>query len=155
MAGRLRITDRDKGYKRLFEAVRAMRGARLTVGVHAEEGGAAEGSLTVAEVGAIHEFGAPAAGIPRRSFLRGYLDEHQDEAVDLLTRAARAVVTRGVEPEQALELVGASMVGEIQGRISAGIDPPNAPSTIARKGSSTPLISTGQLRSSITHKVVT
>ena len=35
----------------------------------------------------------------------------------------------------------------------AGIAPPLKPATIARKGSSTPLINTGQLRSAITWRV--
>lgn len=155
MAKGLRLTDRDKGYSKLFEAVRAMRGTRLTVGVHEEEGGESyEGGLTVAEVGAIHEFGAPDADVPRRSFLRGYFDEQQDDITDKLTRAGQAVLVRGADPQAAYEAVGLTMAGEVQARISAGIDPPNKESTIARKGSSKPLIGeTGQLRSSITAKV--
>jgi hypothetical protein len=44
-------------------------------------------------------------------------------------------------------------VGVIKQRIANGIAPPNSPYTIARKGSSKPLIDTGQLRNSITYQV--
>lgn len=155
MAKGLRITDRDKGYSKLFAAVRAMRGTKLTVGVHEDQGGEGyEGGLTVAEVGAIHEFGAPDANVPRRSFLRGYFDEQQDDIADKLTRAGQAVLGRGMDPQAAYEAVGLAMAGDVQARISAGLDPPNAESTIRQKGSSKPLIGeTGQLRASITAKV--
>lgn len=159
----LKITDRDRGYSKLFLAVRAMKGTKLTVGVHEDKGGESSGNgrdargrftstLTVAEVAAINEFGAPAANVPRRSFLRDYFDEQSGEITELLTRAGQAVY-RGMDPAAAYEAVGLSMVGAIQARISAGIDPPNAEATIARKGSSKPLIATGQLRSSIESKV--
>lgn len=52
-----------------------------------------------------------------------------------------------------LERVGLWAQGSIQQRISDGIPPPNAESTIRRKGSSTPLIDTGQLRTSIKYRV--
>ena len=41
----------------------------------------------------------------------------------------------------------------MQEAISAGIDPPNAESTIKAKGSSTPLVDDGTLRQSITYVI--
>ena len=55
--------------------------------------------------------------------------------------------------DEVLELLGQQCVGQIQERISEGIDPPNAPSTIRQKGSSTPLIDTGALRSAVNYRV--
>ena len=56
--------------------------------------------------------------------------------------------------EQALEQFGAWAAGQVQAFISAGrVVPPLDPTTIARKGSSIPLIDTGQLRQSITYEV--
>ena len=54
----------------------------------------------------------------------------------------------------ALQRIGLWAQSEIQQRISDGIPPQNAPYTINKKGSSTPLVDTGQLRSSISFKVV-
>jgi hypothetical protein len=56
--------------------------------------------------------------------------------------------------DAALGLLGTKAVGEIQKRMARGIKPDNAPSTIAAKGSSTPLIDTGRLRQSVTYAVV-
>ena len=63
------------------------------------------------------------------------------------------VIKRELTPEQLADLLGQKYVGQIQARISAGIPPPLAESTIARKGSSVPLIDTGQLRSAVTYEV--
>jgi hypothetical protein len=52
-----------------------------------------------------------------------------------------------------MKLIGMRVVGDIQDRISDGIPPPNSPITIARKGSSKPLIDSGQLRQSISFEV--
>jgi hypothetical protein len=110
-------------------------------------GGAA--ALTVADVASFNEFGI---GVPERSFIRAYVDENQPQLIQRLRAIARAVA-KGKPLEPGLEQFGALVVGEIQRRISAGIAPENHPDTIERKGSSTPLIDTGQLRSSITYLV--
>lgn len=41
--------------------------------------GAGKGSPTNAEIGAVHEFGAPARNIPQRSFLRGPIADRLDK----------------------------------------------------------------------------
>jgi hypothetical protein len=111
--------------------------------------------LTVLYIGSIHEFGAPSAKppIPERSFVRAWVDENEskirERQRDLAQRCAKAEIT----PMQAMSQLGAFCVGGIQERISAGIAPQNAPATIAAKGSSTPLVDTGQLRAGITYKV--
>ena len=61
--------------------------------------------------------------------------------------------TAAIDMPKALELIGLFVKGLIQGRMSAGIPPPLKASTIARKGSSKPLINTGQLRASIDYEV--
>lgn len=108
------------------------------------------GALTLLEVAAIHEFGAPAAGIPQRSFIRAGVDELAAEIKDAQRALAKRVVAGDLTMDAALEQLGALVAGKLQARIAAGIAPPNAPATIEKKGSSTPLIDTGQLRSSMT-----
>jgi hypothetical protein len=65
----------------------------------------------------------------------------------------RTVIEGKRTSDQVLEILGQRAVGQIQERIASGIAPANAPSTVAKKGSSTPLIDTGVLRSSITYQV--
>ncbi len=156
-AGRfVRLQDRDRGYNRLLQTVERLgkeAARRVLVGIQGAEAAAPHHGteLTTAEVGAIHEFGL--GNCPERSFLRSTFDVNRDAYLDLLRRMGQQIVKGAMTPAQALELLGQKFVGDIQGRIAEGIDPPLAPSTIAAKGSSTPLIDTGQLRSSITYKV--
>ena len=56
---------------------------------------------------------------------------------------------------RALSVLGMALVGDVQQRIRNRIPPPNAPYTIARKGSDVPLIDTGRLRQSIDFVVET
>lgn len=156
MTARVSVTDR--GADGLLSRLRRAAGARVRVGVLEEATKATreeEGSpLTLLEVAAVHEFGAPAAGIPQRSFIRAGVDaqlpEIQRVQRALAGQTIRGAITLGV----ALDRLGAKVAALLQNRIAAGIDPPNSPATIARKGSSKPLIDTGQLRASITWRVL-
>ncbi len=153
----VRVTDKDHGYRKMRENLkRASKGGGVSVGVHADEGAAPEKSVTgstpvtVLEVAIWNEFGL---GVPERSFLRAWVDENASVNKEKL-RKAMAMVVRGQKTlEQALELIGLSFQGGLQKKIAAGVPPANALATIAKKGSSTPLIDTGQLRQSVTFKV--
>jgi len=52
-----------------------------------------------------------------------------------------------------LEQAGEFLAGKMVDKITSGISPGLKPSTIRAKGSSTPLIDTGELLSQITHKM--
>ena len=137
--------------------------ARITIGIHASEGNeihddatfAADGAiepgsaLTVAELGAIHEFGL---GVPQRSFIRAWFDESVQKNRDLLASQLKLVVAGKLPLEKALERVALKCEADVKLRIRNRIPPPNAPSTIAKKKSSVPLIASGQLRASIRGK---
>ena len=51
---------------------------------------------------------------------------------------------------QLLNTLGAKAAADVKNTIRQGIPPPNSPETIRRKGSSRPLIDTGQLINAIT-----
>ena len=55
---------------------------------------------------------------------------------------------------QALNKVGVVAVGKVQKYMTDLRTPPNAASTIKKKGSSKPLISSGALRQSVTYKII-
>lgn len=130
----------------------------VTVGIHASEGGDSEqdSSMTVAEVGAIHEFGL---GVPQRSFLRQFVDENRSKLKAMLEASAREVAKGTLTSDQALERFGLAVQGMVRERIVAGIAPELAESTKERKEEltggpkNTPLILFGQLLSSILHEV--
>lgn len=152
MKAKVRFTDVDRGYKKRVKLIRTMGDPEVTIGIHEAEGGAQNGSATVLDIGIWNEFGT--SRIPPRSFIRAWFDENKEPIETMWKSAMRAVAKGKISKKDALDQFGLWCVGQIQARMAAGVPPPNAPSTIARKGSSTPLIDTGVLRSSITHKVV-
>lgn len=149
----MNVKDTDKGYNELVRRIDAIGRFHVLVGILEADGGKVyeDAALTVLEVAAIHEFGTDT--IPERSFLRGWFDSNIDRAREALRRLMVSVVEGKSTPERALAQFGAWLKGEIQKRMAEGIPPPLADVTIERKGSSVPLIDTGQLRSSINYKV--
>lgn len=152
------VTDTDRGAKAMVARLRALSQStrKVRVGVlsdapkkSTEEGGSAYSLLEVANA---HEFGAPASGLPQRSFIRATVDERRADIERLQLAVAKRVALGQITEEQALQMIGAKVAAWCQARIVAGIAPPLAASTLARKkGKTTPLILTGQLRSSITY----
>lgn len=110
---------------------------------------------TLLEVAVINEFGRE--GVPKRSFLRGWVDQNRKQIRDQIVKTLVLDVKQsGLENlmlTRTLGLIGAWGQGQIQEFISNRIPPPNAPYTIEKKGSDVPLIDTGQLRSAISWKV--
>lgn len=147
-----------KGAKALVGRIAGLRsGLSVTVGVHSDDANHTHGStgelLTVGDIATIHEFGAPAANIPQRSFIRGWYDESQAEIRAVLKTELAAVVSGKRTVAQAFERAALRFEGSVKERIRRHIPPPLKPATIARKGSSTPLIDSGQLRNAIRARV--
>ncbi len=92
--------------------------------------------------------------IPERSYLRAWFDENVDVLQATMERLIGQVVEGKISGRAALETIGGYVVTHVQAYMVDLKTPPNAPSTIARKGSSNPLIDTGQLKDAITWRVV-
>lgn len=125
----------------------------------------------VAYVAAIQEFGAvlrpddglglasqwmgenegPAGGfIPPRPFMRPAVAKHGQEWMDLLAKGAKAALAGKFTAVEVMESVALRAAGDIGKQISAVMTPPLAPSTIAAKGFSKPLVDTGLMLQSVT-----
>lgn len=110
--------------------------------------------LTNADVGFINEFGT--GKIPKRSFLRMPIFQYSEQILEGVKKAGALRKLAAGKMIQVLADVGIACEAVIvQSFASAGWGswPPNRPSTIRRKGSSAPLIDTGQLRRSISSAV--
>lgn len=119
----------------------------VAIGLPASTGNAPDGTPIV-QIGYWNEFGTKY--IPERSFLRVPLRANQDEIAAIFRRLMQSVIAGELTLPQALDQIGAKGASISQEAISAGIDPPNAQSTIRRKKSSKPLIDTGAMRQAIT-----
>lgn len=145
------VRDKDNGLRALLDRVQLGKPS-IDVGIFETDGSkATENGETVLDIATFHEFGTIDA--PERSFLRAWFDENEDRAKEALRKLMLSVVKGQRSKDQALEVFGLWLQGEVQKRISQGISPALAPSTIAKKGSSVPLIDTGQLRASVTYRV--
>ncbi len=141
------ITDRKSDRSDAVMKFLSSKG-QITTGVHANEGGSPyeDGETTVADIASAAEFGL---GQPQRSWLRAWFDENLSEIESTLATQLRLALQEGQTFEWAAERTALWMQADIQKRITTGLPPANHPETIARKGSSTPLIDTGLFRSSI------
>lgn len=111
--------------------------------------------INMAELATIHEFGSEDGGIPERSFLRSTIHENLGD-IRALTRKLLVDIFLGKTNEtKALKTIGVFVQSKVRGKITDGPFKPNAPATVRMKGSSRPLIDTGQLRRSINFEVST
>lgn len=127
----------------------------VKVGVLQKGGKSARaGEFTNAELMAIHEFGAPRAGIPSRSVLRATADAQRQKWMAMLEKVIRGAVAGKIDLLTALDLVGLKATADMVATVRKGVAPPLLPATIKAKGSSKPLIDSGRLVQSFGHEVV-
>jgi len=113
-----------------------------------------DGSPT-AMIAATHEYGSPEKGIPERSFMRSAMHLGKDRINERLRKDIAALITGRGTKKMVLSRVGLLATNLIQARIrsSKSWAKPLAPITIARKGSTVPLIDTGRMLASITYRL--
>lgn len=134
-----------KGIKKRFK-----KGKTVDVGI-IDAGKKTGVDATVAEIGFYNEFGT--SKIPERSFIRSTLLDKKKEIKGFTKKLFSKVLKGEITTEKGLGLIGIFVADEIKKKIVAIKTPENKPETIMRKGSSNPLIDTGQLKNSIIHKV--
>jgi hypothetical protein len=149
------VSVNDAVWRQLREKIGGLVKRRVRVGVLGSEMAEGDNSnITLAELAAIHEYGAPNAGIPERSFIRRTFRNERDGMTAMCVKLAKAVINDRMDIDRALALLGTWAVAKIQASIRSNIPPPLQPETVARKGSSVALIDTGQLINGVTYEVV-
>lgn len=96
----------------------------------------------VAEVAAVHEFGAGA--VEQRSMLRGYVDGAGKKEIGDAGQDQIGAVVDGAQPDTVSKAIGDVAVAGVVQRMKAGINPP-----LKDDSGRTPLILTGHLRDSM------
>jgi hypothetical protein len=142
---------------KLRKIVRAQKAKRraVDVGVFADAGAYPDGT-PVTDVALYNEYGT--ALIPSRSWLRSTFDE---SAADISRWIQSAVerelvdLAKGLSPRMSrrLSAIGRNLAERARKKVLSSPPPPNAPSTIARKGHGQTLYETGLLSRSVTHRV--
>jgi hypothetical protein len=117
----------------------------ITVGLHGDVG------ADILSRGIYNEFGT--SKIPERSFIRAGYDTEKANIKNDAEKLIKKVVAMEIKPQTAANLLGDTAKGRIQEFAIDLRDPPNAESTIKQKGSSNPLVDTGQMIGAIDYKV--
>ena len=119
---------------------------RALVGLPKESNPYPDGT-SVIMVGAVHEFGSPANGVPERSFLRSTIMENRKKYRKFLVIQAKKILQGKTTEAEALEKLGFIVQQDVQQKIY-DID---SPGLLHREGN--PLVDTAHLVESITYIV--
>lgn len=149
----LKTTADDRVWRKLREKVRGIGEAKVKVGVL---GGTSSSCVSLPELAAIHEFGAPKAGIPSRSFIRFTIKNRSADLTAFCERLARGLLADKLDVGTALGMLGAWTAAAMKKSITARLIKQDlAQATLLRrtKGSgkrgSAALLDSGQLKNSI------
>lgn len=149
MANKSIVTGGDKLQQRLAEIAKRLDKAKsVSAGVYARS--KYEDGTSVALAGYVHEYGAPAAGIPARPWVRPAVQAHADDWADAL---AAGLVAENFDATRALTTAGILMQADLKDSIDLVTSPPLKEQTIRRKGFSKPLVDTALLQRSIGFEV--
>lgn len=145
---KINVSDTGKATAELQKALgKLINDQFVTVGIHEDDNARPEGDVNNATLGAIQHFGTDT--IPPRPWL--------DVGVAQSTKEYLQIIQDGIEDglsmQQIHEQLGLVAAASVQQYMVDLRTPPNAPSTIERKGSSNPLIDTGELRQSVTYEI--
>lgn len=148
----------------IMQSIRSLTRDRVLVGIPSttaerkpdEDEGA---PLNNAEIGYIHEFGAPEANIPARPFLVPGVRNAEAAIAHQLRAGALAALDGNLEGTEArMAAAGQAAVNGVVEKITTGPFAPLAPYTLERRKAKgrtgeKPLLDTGQLRRSITYVI--
>lgn len=159
-----RTTDNlTPGGKKLLKQFKVLKNKpHVRVGILQEDfddpkEGDPEREFTLGEIAVVNEFGSKDSRVPERSYIRSTFDDEKGRWRTLTVKLKKKMVTALKTVEWVLGNMGTKIVGDIQAKIDAVKEPPNAPSTIAKKTRAgkvgdNPLVDYGQLKSSVTYK---
>lgn len=178
-AGVFKVVDKLAS---ITKAVDVLTNTTVMVGVPEDKNSRREAGISNAELAYIHDKGAPAARIPARPFMQPGIRAVRKQIVTEMENAGKAVFKGGAKSVTVyLNRIGLIASRSIKAKITEGIPPPLAPSTIAGRirrikgkarrrkidaakaagtpdsriagaeGLFTPLVVTAQLRNAITY----
>jgi len=147
------VKQKDNGYDNYLKAVKELHSSVVRVGLFASVGD------KVLTKGIVNEFGTTQAGrnknitIPERSFIRSTYNKQYKKVSRRFGQIFESFSNRNYNVQSKLKLIGIEQENETKKTITEMKTPANAKSTIAKKGSSHPLIDTGELRMKISSEV--
>lgn len=126
--------------KEIYKQLKKQRG-KIEVGFF--EGEKYPDGKSVASVAAFNEFGG--GKVPPRPFMRTCVQNRRK----LWRRIVRDELAKNEDARVTLAILAQRMVVDLKDYIKIWTMPPNAPSTIAKKGFNDPLVDTGRMMNSV------
>lgn len=138
--------DRDLGGRKILAQAKEFNGAVVESGLFAGDRRPEGSELTVAQIGAVHEFGSKDGRIPERSWLRRAVRENGpgwqrsiDEMLDGILRGRGQVFP-------SLIAFGERVASDIRATIDKVLTPPKAESTLRAEGGPLKRTKTGRVK---------
>lgn len=151
MPANIRIIDKDTGFARFEIDLKGLRGRQVRVGVTGDE---SVDGVSVVDYAMYNEFGT-SRGIPARPFMSTTYDRHHKKTEKFIEFMYGQLLDGKMSPDHLLKTAGADYQSKVQQTIRAAKTwaVPNAESTVAKKGSTSPLIDTGRMVQSVRYEV--
>lgn len=149
--GDSRITGDFSRLNKLAEEL----GKQFYVDVGILGGESTEEGITLAGIGAVHEFGSPTQGIPERSFIRMPIEKQSRNIEQAIEPHVQQDLANG-NVKGLFKKMGLAAEEQIQKAFESGgfgLWPDIQTATKERKGSSAILIDTGEVRKAVTSRV--
>ena len=145
------VIDKDKGYKRIFNDIKQLDGRGVKVGLF---GGEENDGVSVVDYAVYNEFGT--SRIPARPFMQTTADKYRDEIMKFSSFLVGKMIDGQLKPDRVLRNLGEEYKKKIQSVIRDAKDwaEPNAASTVAQKGSSSPLIDSGRMVNAVNYELI-
>ena len=145
----------DNRTKEILKAIEELNSQCVDIGVLGDDD---KEGVSIVTIATIHEYGAPKAGIPERSFIRANFDKNVDEYFEQIKGYLDRVFQGEVSAKTLYTKMGQTVAQDTQKLIRKKIPPALKDSTIkARKKrkneGTTPLIDTGRLLEAISYEV--
>lgn len=156
---RSNISVRRDGLPGLLRAISGLVKVEVLVGIpeNAADRGTGE-PITNAQLGYIHEFGAPEANIPARPFLVPGIETAKDQVAGYFKQIAQNAAKGRDVTERGLNAAGLAAASAVKRYMASNIPPPLSPRTLAarvRRGvtRTNTLIDTANLQNHITYVI--
>ena len=150
MAVTISVTDKDQGWRRIEKDIKALRGFSVEVGIMGND--SVEG-VSVIDYATYNEFGT--SRIPARPFMARTYEENAVDTLKYLEFMAGQMIDGKMNAMGVLNDLGNYYEAKIKQTIVAAKSwaVPNAASTVAMKGSSSPLIDTGRMLGAVKYEI--
>lgn len=158
------ISKKSIDVKKLMKALKSLPHKNVLVGIPSDKSNrkaevGEKADITNAELGYIHEYGAPEKNIPARPFLIPGVEEVKPQVIKYFKEAGKAAVEGNItQIEKYFHMAGLAAQNTVRAKINNGDFEPLSEVTLRLRRSrgrtgTRPLIDTGQLRNSITYVI--